>query len=308
MSTADASRKPEAISAAALGKYRMVARLGIGGMAEVYLAVARGAMNVNRLVVIKRLRDEHAGDDASREMFLNEARLAARLNHANVIQTFEAGSENGIYFLAMEYVDGQPFSRILSRLKKDDRLIDPSLAARLCADALSGLHYAHELADFDGTPLEIVHRDVSPQNLMLTYDGVVKLVDFGIAKAAGSSQTAHGVFKGKVAYMAPEQVVGDKIDRRADLFAAGVVLWEALTGKPLIADETPAKTLYNLLNKPLPRVSEFRPDIPSALDDVVAKALERDVDKRFPTAKAMREALEACISGSSGTNEALGDP
>ncbi|HVH41967.1 MAG TPA: serine/threonine-protein kinase, partial [Labilithrix sp.] len=219
--------------AVGFGKYRLFARLGSGGMADVYLAVAHGAMNVNRLVVVKRLRDEHTNESNSREMFLNEARLAARLNHPNVIQTFEAGSEAGSFFLAMEYVDGQPLSRVLTSLKRQGEVLEPRLAARVCSDALNGLHYAHELTDFDGSALEIVHRDVSPQNIMLTYEGTVKLVDFGIAKAAGSSQTAHGVFKGKVAFMAPEQVRGENVDRRADLFAAGIVLWEAVTGKHL---------------------------------------------------------------------------
>ncbi|MDF2696052.1 MAG: serine/threonine protein kinase [Labilithrix sp.] len=285
------------------GKYRLFARLGTGGMADVYLAVAQGAMNVNRLVVIKRLRDEHATDDATREMFLNEARLAARLNHPNVIQTYEAGNERGTFYLAMEYVDGQPLSRLLNTLKRAGKTLEPRLAARICSDALNGLHYAHELRDFDGTALEIVHRDVSPQNLMLTYEGAVKLVDFGIAKAAiGSARTEHGVFKGKIAFMAPEQVTGDKIDRRADIFAAGIVLWECLTGKPLIGDSTPAKTLYNLMNKPIPLASTENPNVPAGLDNVIARALQRDVKDRFQTAKEMRDALEAFIATAGGVS------
>ena len=283
-----------------LGKYRLIARLGTGGMAEVFLAVAQGALNVNRLVVVKRLRDQQADDEGSRNMFLNEARLAARLAHPNVIQTFEAGAEAGSYFLAMEYVDGQPLSRVLTSLKRAQRRMEPKLAARICADALQGLHYAHELTDFDGTALSIVHRDVSPQNIMLTYDGAVKIVDFGIAKAAGTAQTEHGVFKGKVAFMAPEQLLCGQIDRRADVFAAGIVLWEAITGEHLMADETPAKTLYNLMNKRIPRASEFCADIPAALDDVLAKALERDVDRRYATAREMRDALESFIASAGG--------
>ncbi len=285
------------------GKYRLFARLGTGGMADVYLAVAQGAMNVNRLVVIKRLRDEHANDEATREMFVNEARLAARLNHPNVIQTQEAGTENGTYFLAMEYVDGQPMSRLLNKLKRDGKKLDPRIAARIVSDALNGLHYAHELCDFDETPLEIVHRDVSPQNVMITYEGAVKLVDFGIAKAAiGTTQTAHGVFKGKVAFMAPEQVTLEKVDRRADIFAAGIVLWEAVTGKPLMGDSSPAKTLYNLLNKPVPRASSENPDVPAALDDAIMKSLQRNVNDRFQTAKEMRDALEAFIATAGGVS------
>lgn len=294
--------------ALAFGKYRLFARLGTGGMADVYLAVAQGAMNVNRLVVIKRLRDEQANDPGAREMFLNEARLAARLSHRNVIQTFEAGNDGGGYFLAMEYVDGQPLSRVLTQVKREGKSLEPRLAARICSDALNGLHYAHDLCDFDGSPLQIVHRDVSPQNIMLTYDGMVKLVDFGIAKAVGTTATAHGVFKGKVAFMAPEQVLGDNVDRRADLFAAGIVLWESVTGKPLMAEENPAKTLYNLMNKAIPRASEANPEVPSALDEIIARALERDVTKRFQTAKEMRDALEGFISASGGvTHDELGE-
>jgi eukaryotic-like serine/threonine-protein kinase len=294
-------------SSTSLGKYRLIARLGTGGMAEVFLAVAQGAMNVNRLVVVKRLRDQQADDESSRTMFLNEARLAARLAHPNVIQTFEAGTEGGSYFLAMEYVDGQPLSRVLTALKRAHRRMDPKLAARICADALQGLHYAHDLTDFDGSALQIVHRDVSPQNIMLTYDGVVKIVDFGIAKAAGTSQTEHGVFKGKVAFMAPEQLLGGAVDRRVDVFAAGIVLWEAVTGQHLMAADTPAKTLYNLMNKVIPRASEICPDVPSALDDILARALERDADRRYASAREMRDALEGFIASSGGiTAEAIG--
>jgi len=285
---------------ASLGKYRLIARLGTGGMAEVYLAVAQGAMNVNRLVVVKRLRDEQADDESARTMFLNEARLAARLAHPNVIQTFEAGTEAGSYYLAMEYIDGQPLSRVLTSLRRMQRRMEPKVAARICAEALQGLHYAHELRDFDGSELSIVHRDVSPQNIMVTFDGVVKIVDFGIAKAVGTAQTEHGVFKGKVAFMAPEQLVGVMVDRRADIFAAGIVLWEALTGKHLMAAETPAKTLHNLINMDIPRASTVCADIPPALDDIVAKALERDVDDRYATAREMRDALEGWIASAGG--------
>lgn len=294
--------------AVGFGKYRLFARLGSGGMADVYLAVAQGAMNVNRLVVIKRLRDEHANDPGSREMFLNEARLAARLNHPNVIQTFEAGSEAGSFFLAMEYVDGQPLSRVLTAFKREGKVLEPRIAARICSDALNGLHYAHELKDFDGTPLEIVHRDVSPQNVMLTYEGAVKLVDFGIAKAVGTAQTAHGIFKGKVAFMAPEQVRAENVDRRADLFAMGIVLWESVTGRHLMAESTPAATLYNLMTKEIPRASTVNAEVPAALDDIIERALRRTVADRYQTAKEMRDDLEAFVTSAGGVaSEELGE-
>jgi eukaryotic-like serine/threonine-protein kinase len=303
---ADAEKRAQ--HALSLGKYRLFARLGTGGMAEVFLAVAQGAMNVNRLVVIKRLRDEQASDPGARQMFLNEARLAARLNHPNVIQTFEAGCQSGSYFLAMEYVDGQPLSRVLTKLHREGKTLEPRLAARICADALSGLHYAHDLDDFDGTALEIVHRDVSPQNIMLTYQGSIKLVDFGIAKAVGTAQTAHGVFKGKVAFMAPEQLLGESVDRRADLFTTGIVLWETVTGKPLMAEDSPAKTLWNLMNKKIPRASEVNPSVPAPLDDILARSLERDPALRYQSAREMRDALEGFIAWSGGvTHEEIAD-
>ncbi|WP_394831478.1 protein kinase [Pendulispora rubella] len=278
-----------------LGRYHLFARLGTGGMADVYLAVARDGMNVTKLAVVKRLRDEQASEPEAREMFINEARLAARLNHPNVIQTFEAGSEGNCYFIAMEYVDGQPLSRIITRLRREKRNLDPAFVARICSSALEGLHHAHELTDFDGTPLQMVHRDVSPQNIMVTYDGRVKVVDFGIAKAVGSSQTVHGVFKGKVAFMAPEQLLSEKIDRRADLFSMGICLWEAVTRQRLMAEDTPAKTLLNLMNKEIPRASDVNPEVPEKLATVLAKALERDPANRYETAHEMHVALEDFI-------------
>ncbi|WP_394836564.1 serine/threonine protein kinase [Pendulispora rubella] len=298
MSTNTAEDAPEVVEerrSFSLGKYYLFARLGSGGMADAYLAVARGALNINKLAVVKRLREEHASDPDAREMFLNEARLAARLNHPNVIQTFEAGSEGGCYFIAMEYVDGQPLSRISRRLKRKGRRIDPTIGARICSNALEGLHHAHELADFDGTPLRMVHRDVSPQNIMVTYDGRVKVLDFGIAKAVGTSQTAHGIFKGKLAFMAPEQLVGDKVDHRADLFSMGICLWEAATGESLLADETPAKTLFNLMNKSLPLASDVNSEVPEQLAAIIAKALERNPDDRYASAHEMHMALEEFI-------------
>ncbi|HKQ69926.1 MAG TPA: serine/threonine-protein kinase [Polyangiaceae bacterium] len=290
-----------------MGKYRLIAHLGTGGMADVHLAVAKGALDVNKLVVIKRLHDEQAREETSREMFLNEARLAARLNHANVVQTSEAGSDQGHFYLVMEYVEGQPLSRVLANLRRKSSALAPLIAARVLADALTGLHYAHDLCDFDGTPLDIVHRDVSPQNIMITYDGAVKILDFGIAKVVGSDQTAHGVFKGKVAYMSPEQVLCQMVDRRADVFAAGIVLWEAVTGQRLMADDLPAKTLYNVMSKIIPRPSTIRA-VPAALDAVIVRALDRDPAARYQTAREMRDALEAFITQAGGfRNEAIGD-
>jgi eukaryotic-like serine/threonine-protein kinase len=282
-------------TAFAFGKYHLFASLGRGGMADVFLAVSRGPMGFNKLVVIKRLRPALAEEASFRNMFLDEARLAARLNHPNVVHTYEVGEHNGIYFIAMEYLEGQSLNKVIKEAVRRNEVIDPVYCARLVSDALSGLHHAHELRDYDGRPLNIIHRDVSPHNVFATYDGHVKLVDFGIAKAAlSSTETEVGVLKGKVAYMAPEQAMGGPIDHRADIFAMGIVLWELLARQRLMTGDSAANTLHRLMNMPIPRVSELV-NVDPALDDIVARALEKDVNLRFQSAAEMRDALEGWI-------------
>lgn len=283
------------------GKYHVFATLGRGGMADVYLAVARGPVGFNKLVVLKRLRAQLAEEAAFREMFLDEARLAARLNHPNIVDTFEVGDHHGNYYIAMEYLEGQALNKILRAAIKQRMPLPPQMCARIAADALAGLHAAHTLADYDGSPLGIIHRDVSPHNLFVRYEGHVKLVDFGIAKAAsGSTETEVGVLKGKVAYMAPEQASGEGIDARADLFAMGVVLWEMITLKRLFPGENAAATLHKLLTEPIPLPSEIVPGIPPELDRIVSKSLERDPNRRFQNAAEMRHALEDYIAHAGG--------
>ena len=187
-----------------IGKYRVIAKLGQGGMARVLLAAAAGPAGFNKLMVVKELREELAAEPEFLTMFLDEARLAARLNHPNVVTTYEVVTEGDRHYIAMDYLDGQPLNRLLHRISYSEMPLDVHL--RIICDALEGLHYAHTVADFDGSPLNVVHRDVSPHNIFVTYDGQVKLVDFGVAKAAGAAaQTQTGVFKGKIRYMAPEQ-------------------------------------------------------------------------------------------------------
>jgi len=225
------SKVGRASSANVLGKYRLIAELGHGGMAEVFLAVAQGPAGFNKLTVIKQIRPQLADDPEFLSMFLDEARLAARLNHPQIVQTNEVGHEANRYFIAMEYLEGQPLNRVVNRVGRERFPL--AMHIGLLADTLAGLHYAHDLTDYDGTPLEVVHRDVTPHNIFITYEGQVKVVDFGIAKAMNSSsETKTGVLKGKVAYMAPEQARGEKVDRRADVFSVGVMLWEAAVGSP----------------------------------------------------------------------------
>jgi serine/threonine-protein kinase len=232
-------------------------------------------------------------------MFLDEARLAARLNHPNIVHTYEVGEQNGVYFIAMEYLEGQSLNKVLKEALRRKEMLEPEVCVRIVADALAGLGHAHELRDYDGRPLQIIHRDVSPHNIFVTYDGHTKLVDFGIAKAAlSSTETEVGVLKGKVAYMSPEQAMGGRIDCRSDLFAMGIVLWELLAHQRLMTGDNAANTLHKLMNEPIPRLSQVMPSVDPHLDAIVARALEKDPTIRFQSAAEMREALEAWLSRS----------
>lgn len=295
-----------------LGRYRPIAKLGRGGMADVFLAMAHGPASVNKLVVVKRLRSFADEEDRHVLMFMDEAKLSARMNHPNVVQTYEVGSDQDGYFIVMEYLDGQPLKRVMKSAADREPGTGGLVRAtwlRIVAEVLRGLHYAHELCDFDGKPLGIVHRDVSPHNIFITYDGAVKLVDFGVAKAAvNSSRTESGTFKGKLTYMAPEQVTaGKSVDRRADIFAVGVVLWELLAGRRLFEGDQ-ISVMHQLLLGKLPRLSTVVPGIPIALDQIAAKALEREPSKRFSTAQEMCDVIESYLqwSGEDVRSEFLG--
>ncbi|KYF54143.1 protein kinase [Sorangium cellulosum] len=295
-----------------LGRYRLVAKLGRGGMADVFLAVSRGPGSFNKLVVVKCLRVGMAEDPRYVLMFLDEAKLSARLNHPNVIQTYEIGGESGGYFIVMEYLEGQPLKDIVRAVVSGCHgaaNFTRVAWVRIIAEALRGLHYAHELTDFDGQLLGIVHRDVSPHNIFVTYDGAVKIVDFGVAKASlNAAHTENGTFKGKMAYAAPEQAMASEtVDRRADLFAIGIVLWELLAMRRLF-DGDHVAVMHQLLTRDIPRLSTVVPDIDPALDDIVAKALQRDPARRFATAQEMGDALESYLlaSGEDVRTEQLG--
>jgi eukaryotic-like serine/threonine-protein kinase len=281
-----------------VGKYRIIALLGQGGMASVFLSVVPGPVGVNKLLVVKLLRDELSGDEDFVAMFLNEARLAARLNHANVVHTYEVGVEGGRHFLAMDYLDGQPLHALLRKASRAGMPLD--VHVRILAETLAGLHYAHTLADFDGTPLRVVHRDVSPQNVFVTYDGQVKVVDFGIAKAAGAAtNTQSGVFKGKLSYVAPEQAAGNPVDARADVFSVGVMLWEAIAGRRFAQGETQSEVLGRRLSGREPRIREVVPMADPELADVCDRATAFDPAARYASAQDLRDALEAYLDRSS---------
>jgi serine/threonine-protein kinase len=272
------------------GKYHVLARLGAGGMGQVYLAVGLGPAGVQKLVVVKQLREDLASSLAARSMFLDEARTAMRLNHPNIVQTNEVVDEGDDLYLVMEFLDGQPLARMLE--ERYAPRLTLSGRVRIIAEALAGLDYAHELTDFDGTPLNVVHRDVSPHNIVVTYDGHVKLVDFGVAKAADSTTvTGSGVFKGKIRYAAPEQVLCAKIDRRADIFAVGTLLWEAISNRRMWRDMSDASIMLALASGKIPDLREFGSDAPPELASICTKALAVDPATRFATANEMRGAL-----------------
>ena len=280
------------VSSNTLGKYRLIAELGRGGMAEVYLAIVAGPAGFNKLLVVKCIRPNLAEDPDFLAMFLDEARLAARLNHPNIVQTIEVGHMEGRYFIAMEYLEGQPLNRIQHRVGRQELPLGQHM--RILCEVLSGLHHAHELTDYDGTPLDVVHRDTSPHNTFVTYSGQVKVVDFGIAKALNSSaETRTGVLKGKVAYMSPEQARGERVDRRADLYSVGVMLWEALARRRMWKGQGDIVILNHILsNGDTPRPSTLHADVPPRLEEICMRALSRDRDRRHGTALEMLRDLE----------------
>ena len=281
-----------------VGRYRLVREIAAGGMASVHLASAESSEGFNKLVAIKLIHEHLARDASFVDMFLDEARIAARIEHANVCTVFDFGQSEGTYFIAMEYLVGETFGHVRDAVKRrgaDSRW--PVIAASLAMQACEGLHAAHELEGPDGVSVGLVHRDVSPHNLFVTYGGVVKVVDFGIARAEGRSHhTTPGTLKGKFAYMAPEQLTGgDDIDRRVDVWALGVTLWELLTLRPLFKKSTAAETLSRVLGDPIVPPSELMPGIPAELDAIVLKALTRSPDRRYPNARALgRDLAKFC--------------
>jgi eukaryotic-like serine/threonine-protein kinase len=276
-----------------LGKYRVLAELGRGGMANVYLAALQGRGAVSKLVVLKALLPEVESEPDSLALFLDEARLAALLNHGNVVQTYEVGAEGDRHVIVMEYLEGQSLAGVLRRADRQGQPLPRALHLRVLIDVLEGLHYAHELKGYDGKPLQLVHRDISPQNVFITYDGRTKLLDFGIAKAATSTtHTATGIIKGKLAYMPPEQLSGDSLDRRADLYAFGCMLWAAAAGQKLWKDVPDTQILRRALLGDIPSPQASNPSCDDALAQIVMKALATDKDQRYSTALELQEDLE----------------
>lgn len=275
-------------------KFHLLAELGRGGMATVYLAVVRGPAGFNKLIVVKCLRPSLAAEPEFLEMFLAEARLAARINHPNAVQTNEIGFDGQFYYIVMEYIEGTSLENIV---RKAGTSFPLAVHVHILMQALAGLHHAHELKDFEGQPLNVVHRDVSPHNIMVSYDGQVKLVDFGIAKAADSGgNTRTGVMKGKCAYMAAEQFGNHHVDRRADVFAAGVCLWQALANRKLWKGLSEADIFTRVSRGEIPSPTTVVDDLPGPLVDICMRALALRPEDRFATAADFLTALEDFVN------------
>ena len=279
-----------------LGRYRVVDEIGVGGMASVHLARMDGPGGFQKWVAIKRIHPHLVEDDQFVDMFLDEARIAAGINHANVAQVFDLGKDDNTYWIAMEYLHGEPLREVMRRAEDQGQRIGPELAARICADAAEGLHAAHELRGKNGQLLGLVHRDVTPHNLFLTYDGYTKVVDFGIAKVADRlSSTRAGTLKGKLAYMSPEQVRGAEVDRTTDIFALGVVLWEITTNQRLFRMDTDLDTLEKVQACIVPPPSTIVRGYPPELEACVMKALSKRKQDRYQTAREFSRALQTYL-------------
>jgi serine/threonine protein kinase len=290
-------RQPVRDEPVIVGRYAIYDRIAAGGMATVHLGRLVGEHGFSRTVAIKRLHPHLAMDPDFVGMFLDEARLAARIRHPNVVQMLDVVVRDDEVFLVMEYIEGESLSQFMRLCISRSERVPASAAVAVVSSVLRGLHAAHEAKNDHGEPLGMVHRDVSPQNVLLDLEGVARVLDFGVAKALGQSHaTQAGQLKGKLAYMAPEQITGGAVDRRTALFAAAVVLWEMVCGRRLFKADGDAQVMHLVLNEPIRPPSTVAPDITAALDAVVLRALERDPAKRFPTAEAFADALEDAVA------------
>jgi len=279
-----------------LGRYALYDPIAAGGMATVYFGRLVGPAGFSRTVAIKRLHPQYASDPEFVSMFLDEAHLAARIRHPNVVSTLDVVAQQGELFLVMDYVQGESLSKLLRAARQSGERMPVPIAAAVVAGVLHGLHAAHEATNDRGEPLDIVHRDVSPQNVMVGIDGTALVLDFGVAKAVGRLQTTReGQLKGKMAYMAVEQLRGSPVDRRADVYAAGVVLWEALVGRRLFEGDNDVAVFGKVLGAEVEPPGSLVPDVPPELDAIVMRALARPAEDRFASARDMARAIERAV-------------
>lgn len=276
-----------------LGRYVLEKRLAAGGMAEIFLAHQAGPAGFQKEVVVKRILRHLATDQKFVDMFLDEARLAAKLSHPNIVQIFDFGEAGGDYFIAMEYVEGWDLEAIIDHCTRTRRSLHPAICARIMADACTGLDYAHRFTDRNGQAVGLVHRDISPQNIRLSTSGQVKVMDFGIAKArSSSSKTQTGAVKGKLSYMSPEQIMAQDLDGRSDIFALGIVLYELLTGQRPFGHESELLAISAIINQQPRLVSELSPGTPAELEQIVLRCLAKDRNQRFQSCNDLQIALE----------------
>jgi serine/threonine protein kinase len=293
----DRAPVPDDPAAERLNKYRLLAPLGRGGMAEVFLARTEGIRGFQRLLAVKRILPEFAGDAEFVRMFLDEARIAATLHHPNIVRVFEVDIADGQVFYVMEYLHGHSVAALLRRLADAGARLPLDGAIAIAAAVAAGLHHAHDRRSADGEPLHIVHRDVAPGNVIVTYDGHIKLIDFGIARAAGNLyRTQFGQFRGKLPYASPEQCRCEPLDRRSDVFSLGVVLYELTTGQPPFAAGSEAELLRAVSDAQVARPRLADRSYPRELEAIVMKALAANPDERYPSARALQRDLKALAS------------
>ena len=273
------------------GKYTLIRKIALGGMAEIFKARSGGAEGFEKEVVVKRILPHFSEDEAFVKMFIDEASITSKLQHPNIVQIFDFDLCEGSYYIAMELIEGVDLKKVIDVGIKSGKPLSVAQCVWILIDLSKGLHYAH-VKEYKGQPLNIVHRDISPHNAMVSYNGDVKLMDFGIAKAAQrSTKTMAGTVKGKVAYMSPEQARGKPLDGRSDLFALGIMLWEMLTGKRLFLGDSDFETLTNVLKSEPPPPSQLNPKVPADLDNIILKALKKDRDERWPNVEAFQREL-----------------
>jgi serine/threonine-protein kinase len=279
-----------------VGRYEVWGEIASGGMASVHFGRLVGPIGFSRIVALKCLHPHFAKDAEFVAMFVDEARVASRIHHPNVVPILDVVSTEGELFLVMEYVPGEALSRLLKAVHAQGARVPPPIASTILAGVLHGLHAAHDAKNERGEPLDVVHRDVSPQNILVGLDGASRVLDFGVAKAVGRLQMTHeGQMKGKLAYMSPEQARGRPVDRTTDVYAAAVVLWEVLTGHRLFQADDPQTLISKVLTETAPAPSKIAPELPRAADQVVLRGLAREPGDRFPTALEMAAALESAI-------------
>jgi serine/threonine protein kinase, bacterial len=278
------------------GRYEVLTRLSVGGMAELFLAFVAGPGGFRKFVALKRILPAFKDEDEFVAMFLDEARISAALSHANIAQVFELGETDNDFYIAMEFIEGQDLSRVHKMALRKGSRLPPRFSAAIIHDACMALHYAHHFTSPSGRLLPVIHRDLSLRNIMVTYTGAVRLIDFGIAKAKGSlSTTQAGMVKGSSGYMSPEQIRGEELEGSSDLFAVGAVLYELLTGQRVFHAPDETATMYKVLNDIPQPPHLLNPDVPLELSAVVMRSLEKDRSRRFTTGREMAKAIEGAI-------------